>query len=82
MAAQERRIRLTVRQTDGYIHIETENTCAPGTTPKKRRIAYLDRGIGSSILRSLAEQYHGSYTSAREGDINHSVLVLRENDVC
>ena len=82
MAAQERRIRLTVRQTDGYIHIETENTCAPGTMPKKRRIAYLDRGIGSSILRSLAEQYHGSYTSAREGDVNHSVLVLRENDVC
>ena len=81
-AAQERRIRLTVRQTDGYIHIETENTCAPGTAPKKRRIAYLERGIGSSILRSIAEQYHGSYTSAREGDVNHSVLVLRENDVC
>ena len=29
-AAQERRIRLTVRQKDGYIQIETENTCAPG----------------------------------------------------
>ena len=80
--AQERRIRLTVRQTDGYIHIETENTCASGTMPKKRRIAYLERGIGSSILRSLAEQYHGSYTSARDGNINHSVLILRENNEC
>ena len=82
MAAQERRIRLTVRQKDGYIQIETENTCAPGTTPKKRRIAYLDRGIGTSILRSLAEQYRGSYTSARDGDVNHSVLILRENNEC
>ncbi len=81
-AAKERRIRLTVRQKDGFIQIETENTCAPGMTPKKRRIAYLERGIGTSILRSLAEQYHGSYTSARDGNINHSVLILRENNAC
>ena len=81
-AAQERRIRLTVRQKDGYIQIETENSCAPGTSLKKRRIAYLDRGIGTSILRSLAEQYRGSYTSARDGDVNHSVLILRENNEC
>ena len=78
----ERSIRLTVKQADGYVQIETENTCAAQAAPKKRRIAYLERGIGTSILRSLAEQYHGSYTSARTDGVNHAALVLRENRIC
>ncbi len=78
----ERSIRLTVKQADGCVQIETENTCAAQAAPKKRRIAYLERGIGTSILRSLAEQYRGSYTSARTDGVNHAALVLRENRIC
>lgn len=78
-AAQEHSTHLEVSQKDGFIHIETENSCSAVSLPKKRRIAYLNRGLGTSILQSLAAQYHGSYTSAYEGEKNHAVLVLQEN---
>ena len=77
-AAQEHTLHLKMSQKDGYIHIETENSCAAVPAPKKRKVAYLSRGIGTSILQSLAKQYNGSYTSANEGGSNHAVLVLRE----
>ena len=81
-SVQKRCLRLTVKQVDRCVQIETENTCAASPAPKKRRITYLERGIGTSILRSLAEQYHGSYISACADGMNHAVLVLRGNGIC
>ena len=81
-AAQEHTLHLKMSQKDGYIHIETENSCAAVPAPKKRKVAYLSRGIGTSILQSLAKQYNGSYTSANEGGSNHAILVLQENTPC
>ena len=81
-AASQPKISLKVAQRDGYVHIETENTCPPAPQPKKRRIAYLERGVGTSILQSLAEQYQGSYTVAREDGVNHALLVLQESSKC
>lgn len=78
-AAQAQWTHLKVSQKDGFIHIETENSCSAVSLPKKRRIAYLNRGLGTSILHSLAVQYHGSYSSSYEGEKNHAVLVLQEN---
>lgn len=78
LAAQSHAARLKVSQADGCLHIETENSCSAVSLPKKRRIAYLNRGIGTSILQSLAAQYGGTYTSANEAGINHAVLILKE----
>lgn len=76
-ATEVPRLALTVKQADGFLQIETENTCTASAAPSKRRIAYLERGLGSTILRTLAEQYHGSYTCAREQTTNRSILILR-----
>ena len=78
-SASEKRVWLTVTQVDGFVHMETKNTCAASPQPKKRRVAYLERGVGTSILQALAEQYHGSYISSPDDGVNHAVLVLREN---
>ncbi len=78
-SASEKRIWLTVTQVDGFVHMETKNTCAASPQPKKRRVAYLERGVGTSILQALAEQYHGSYISSPDDGMNHAVLILREN---
>lgn len=77
LASQRREVRLSVGERDGFIRIETENTCSAGKPPRKKRIAYLERGIGTSILQSLAKEYQGSYISARDGERNHAVLVLK-----
>lgn len=81
-AAAEHTVCLRMSQKDGFVHIETENTCSSVSLPKKRRISYLNRGIGTPILQALAKQYHGSYTSANEGGHNHAVLVLQEKPLC
>ena len=78
-SAPQREICLTMRQSDGYVQIETENTCPQSITPHKRRIAYLKRGLGTSILQALAEQYHGTYLSVREDGTNHAVLTMQES---
>lgn len=72
-------IRLKVELADGFLHIETENPFRPeGRAKKARRIAYMERGVGTGILNSLAEKYGGSFT-VRTGDFGYnSILVLKE----
>ena len=45
---------------------------------KKRRIPYLERGLGSGILQALAEKYHGNYNGYYDDNAYHTVLVLKE----
>ena len=77
--AQQHSIHLSVKQRDGYVQVETENTYPQSITSHKRRIAYLKRGLGTSILQALAEQYHGKYLSVREDGIHHAVLTMQES---
>ena len=72
-------IRLKVHLADGFLHIETENPFRPeGRAKKARRISYMERGIGTGILNSMAEKYGGSFT-VRTGDFGYnSILVLKE----
>lgn len=77
--AQQHSIHLSVKQRDGYVQVETENTYPQSITSHKRRIAYLKRGLGTSILQALAEQYHGKYLSVREDGIHHAVLTMHES---
>ena len=70
--------------SDGFLHIEMENPCCinSGRQEKRRRIPYLDRGIGSTILQSLADKYCGSYTVSVNDHTFHATLVLGETPVC
>jgi signal transduction histidine kinase len=73
------RISIRAALADHYLHIETENPfLAEDCAPKKRRVPYLERGIGSRILQSLAEKYHGTYTAEPVDGMYHATLVLKE----
>lgn len=73
-------IRLRALLRDGFLHIKTENPCAEAVPPerKKRRIPYLERGIGTAILQSLAEKYNGTFRRECAGGTCHVTLVLKE----
>lgn len=77
--ASEPRITLKVELADGFLHIESENPCDPSGSKKERRISYMERGTGSIILKSLAEKYHGSYSSRINDGIYNNILVLKES---
>ena len=64
--------------SDGFLHIETENPYSPDGGKKERRISYMERGTGVSILRSLAEKYGGCFTSRANGHIYNNTLILKE----
>ena len=73
------RIRLTLTYCDHLLHFDVTNTCPPQQQRKTRRIPYLDRGLGSGILQALAEKYSGSVNRYPDGDIYHTVLVMKES---
>ncbi len=71
-------IALKASLSDGFLHIETENPYTPNGGKKERRISYMERGIGVSILKSLAEKYGGSFASRANGRIYNNTLILKE----
>lgn len=71
-------IRLQLMYQDHLLHFEAVNSCPDHPQMKKRRIPYLERGLGSGILQALAEKYHGSYRGYPDNDAYHTVLVLKE----
>lgn len=72
-------IRLNLIYQDHLLHFETVNACAVQPKAKKRRIPYLERGIGSGILQALAEKYHGNFSGYADGTAYHTTLVLKES---
>lgn len=72
-------IRLQLIYQDQLLHFEVVNSFAAQPKAKKRRIPYLERGIGSGILQALAEKYNGSFNGYFDGNVYHTVLVLKEN---
>lgn len=71
------RIRLTADCEPPYVRIILENTCTETETPRGKRVAELDRGLGSVILKKLAEQYDGEYRAGREEGIFRASLLLK-----
>lgn len=72
-------IHLQLLYQDQLLRFEAANPCPDRPEVKKRRIPYLERGIGSGILQALAEKYNGNYNGYNDGNIYHTVLVLKEN---
>ncbi len=70
-------IALKASLSDGFLHIETENPYRPNGSKKERRISYMERGTGISILKSLAEKYNGSFVS-HENDGIYNTLIFKE----
>ena len=65
--------------------IETENPAPPEEPRKRRRIPELERGVGTHILRELAEKYDGSLTQETENGRFLATLTLTlkgETQVC
>lgn len=76
--AAEPYIQLKAALADGFLHIETENSYAAQGAKKQRRISYMERGTGVSILNSLAQKYGGSFTSRASGTVYNNTLILKE----
>ena len=70
------RIRSTLRQ--GWFLIQTENSTASGKAEKRERIPELRRGLGTDILRHIAEKNHGSYEWSEKDGVFRSELTLED----
>ena len=72
-------IALKASLSDGFLHIETENPYRPNRSKKERRISYMERGVGISILKSLVKKYNGSFASRENDGIYNNTLILKES---
>lgn len=81
----EGHIRLRAAVVRDSLVIETENPAPPEEPRKRRRIPELERGVGTHILRELAEKYDGSLTQETENGRFLATLTLTlkgETQVC
>ena len=74
--AGEKRLSLSARMDRGFLCIEVRNP-APAAPARHSRIPELERGIGSHILRALAETYEGSYALTPSGGECTASLLLK-----
>lgn len=75
-------IQLRAILSNHCLNVECINPCLPNSGKKERRIAYLDRGIGSAILKELARKYDGSFQINIEKNVCSSTLFLKESSSC
>ena len=75
--AGEKRLSLSARMDRGFLCIEVRNPAPDAPARHSRRIPELERGIGSHILRALAETYEGSYTLTLSGGECMASLLLK-----
>ena len=54
-----------------------EESSASGQSRKNRRIAEMDRGVGFTILNSLAERCDGEFTYARDGQTFSARMIIK-----
>jgi hypothetical protein len=76
-------IRLTAEYRAPYLHIETRNpapTADAAGKRKPRRIPRLERGLGTEILKNLAERYDGQFRTALEAGQYRASLILKEEE--
>ncbi len=72
------RISLATHYEAPYLTIFCTNTVSETAGEKKRRIPELERGIGSTILSSLADQYDGHFTSGPEEGMYRTEIILKD----
>ena len=70
-------INMTLSIKNGFFTILVKNPAPQTAQKKERRIPELDRGVGSGILRELAEKYEGEYTIQMENGICEVSLFLK-----
>lgn len=75
--AGEKRLSLSARMDRGFLCIEVRNPAPAAPARHSRRIPELERGIGSHILRALAETYEGSYALTPSGGECTASLLLK-----
>ena len=75
--AGEKRLSLSARMNRGFLCIEVRNPAPAAPARHSRRIPELERGIGSHILRALAETYEGSYALTPSGGECTASLLLK-----
>ena len=65
----------------GYITITTSNPSLPATgEPKARRIPELERGLGSQILKDIANKYEGNFVAAFKDGMYTASLTMKEGN--
>ena len=70
---------LRCAQLSGCLVIRCENPVSGTPAGKSRRIPELDRGVGSRVLKDLAEKYNGSLKQERQEGIFLAELILNMN---
>jgi len=78
--SEDRTIQLKLSYKDRYMVIETDNQ-AGEETQKNRRIPELERGLGISILRSLAEKYDGNLNVLSENNRFKVTLIMKDMEI-
>ena len=57
----------------------TENPVSHDPAEKQRRIPELERGVGSRVLKDLAEKYNGSLKQEQKDGVFRAELILNLN---
>ena len=70
---------LSCAQLSGCLVIRTENPVSRSPAEKQRRIPELERGVGSRVLKDLAEKYNGSLKQERQDGVFRAELILNLN---
>ena len=76
--AEEKSLFLRASFTPPYLSIETKNPLPAARRRKARRIPQLERGVGTAILRSLAEKYDGAFQAEAADGLFRASLILKE----
>lgn len=72
------KISLTTKYKNQYLTISCVNTVPTDRKEKKRRIPELERGIGFTILSSLADQYDGQFANELSDGMFRTEIILKD----
>ena len=72
-------VSLRCAQLSGCLVICTENPVSHAPAEKQRRIPELERGVGSRVLKDLAEKYNGSLKQEQKDGVFMAELILNLN---
>lgn len=75
MSEGDRFIYVFAREENGCCTIRMENSTSDDKT-RKERIKGLDRGIGTSILNSLADKYNGTFVTGEKNGVFMAALTM------
>ena len=77
IALPDAAIKLTVQWKAPYLQFDVSNPAPEQRQQKRRRIPELERGVGSEILRQMADRYDGHYEREEAEGICRTTLFLK-----